>query len=295
MDDVIIRSRYSRSNQSYRKRKYRTRENNRYGTVIRLQILLSIIVFLFIWSYNKIDKPFANYIIDKTKEVLTWNIDFSNILYQINNLYDTDEDKAGNMQELQDKKRTGEEAVEKSDKESEGNTLSDPNRENRNTDNIDNINNIDNIDNNSENSTHSRLDFGIPIEGTVTSYFGEILDPVTGKTKYHGGIDIETTDNAVIRAVEDGEVIEVSEDPMYGKYIKLYHLGNITSIYAHCSEILVTKDMKLKKGEIMGSVGNNEISVGSHLHFEIWKDERPQNPLDFIKISNMTKDINEIL
>ena len=58
----------------------------------------------------------------------------------------------------------------------------------------------------------------------------------------------------------------------------------MSTIYAHCSKIIAEEGQDVKQGEVIAEVGNTGLSVGSHLHFEIWKDGEPVNPLNYIDI-----------
>jgi murein DD-endopeptidase MepM/ murein hydrolase activator NlpD len=69
-----------------------------------------------------------------------------------------------------------------------------------------------------------------------------------------------------------------------GKYIKLKHPGNFVTVYAHCSQLMIKKGQRVKKGDIIAKVGSTGWAIGPHLHFEIWKDSKPYNPLSFIEV-----------
>ncbi|HOJ12420.1 MAG TPA: M23 family metallopeptidase [Clostridiales bacterium] len=271
MDDVIVRSRYSRNNPTYRKRKSRVKENNRLGEIIKIQILVSILIFLIIWGISKIDATITQFITTNAKWVLSSDMDINNIYNQINSMFNIDNGEI-------EKEKENEKGNEKESEDSEK-TITDSAY----------------IENTTGNNKSLELEFIVPVEGVVSSFFGERLDPVTNKLKYHSGIDIETGIDTQIKAVEAGEAIEISEHRMYGRYIKLKHSGGITTVYAHCSKILIKEGTKVSKGDIIAEVGSTGVSTGSHLHFEIWKDERPQNPLEFINVPIITTNSNEIL
>ncbi len=266
MDDVIVRSRYSRNNPSYRKRKSRVKENNRLGEIIKIQFIISILIFVFIWGVSKIDANLTKFIVTNVKWVLSSDIDINTIYSKINSIFNIDNE---NKQKKVD--------------ENVSNDL-----EKTITDSI-------YIENSTGNNESLKLEFILPVEGVVSSFFGERLDPVTNKLKYHSGIDIETGTDSQIKAVENGEVIEVSEHRMYGKYIKIKHFDGVVTVYAHCSKIMVNEGIKVNKGHVIAEVGNTGVSTGSHLHFEVWINGIAENPLEFIKIPIDTSNSNEIL
>jgi len=78
-----------------------------------------------------------------------------------------------------------------------------------------------------------------------------------------------------VKAAAEGEVIEAGENQIYGKYIKIKHGEDIISLYAHCSDLLVSKGQNVKKGETVAKVGNTGTSQEPHLHFEVWEKGHP--------------------
>jgi len=116
------------------------------------------------------------------------------------------------------------------------------------------------------------------------SAFGNRVDPIQKIVKFHYGIDIEAEKGTQIKAALAGEVLVSDTDPTYGKYIKIKHNDGITTVYAHCSSLLVKKGQKVKQGSVIAKVGDTGAAVGPHLHFEVWKDGKPLNPLNFIKV-----------
>jgi murein DD-endopeptidase MepM/ murein hydrolase activator NlpD len=124
-----------------------------------------------------------------------------------------------------------------------------------------------------------------PVSGILSSHFGERIDPFSGSPKFHEGVDIEAVKGAGIKAVLDGTVEEAGSSPSYGNYIKLSHAGGLETIYAHCSSLNVKKGLMVKQGEVIAKVGDSGASVGVHLHFEVLKDGKPVDPLDYIVLA----------
>ena len=75
-----------------------------------------------------------------------------------------------------------------------------------------------------------------------------------------------------------GVVIEVGKSDSLGNYLRLYHGGGMEVLYAHCSEILVQKDVVVKAGETVAKVGNTGDSTGDHLHVEVKVDGVSYDP-----------------
>lgn len=102
----------------------------------------------------------------------------------------------------------------------------------------------------------------------------------------HYGIDIQNKKNTIITSVADGIVIYTGFDPMNGNTIVIQHPGNIISIYKHNEVLLKSVGAKVNIGEAiakMGSSGQNHLQ-SAHLHFELWYNGFPVNPLDYIVI-----------
>ncbi|EYE88844.1 peptidase M23 [Fervidicella metallireducens AeB] len=118
----------------------------------------------------------------------------------------------------------------------------------------------------------------------VTSPFGMRYHPVLHKYKLHTGIDFGVKTGTPIYAMSDGEVIISGNLKGYGYTVAIAHGGGITSLYAHCSKLLVSVGQKVKKGQLIAKSGNTGYSTGPHLHFEIRKDGTPVNPAPYVII-----------
>jgi murein DD-endopeptidase MepM/ murein hydrolase activator NlpD len=125
--------------------------------------------------------------------------------------------------------------------------------------------------------------FIMPIEGEITSEFGQRVHPVFNTVREHNGIDISGEYGDKIKASMAGIVTETGEDPTLGKYIWIVN-GEYKTLYAHCSKIIAQKNQRIEQGDIIAEVGDTGLSSGVHLHFEIWENDIPVNPLD--KIDN---------
>lgn len=121
-----------------------------------------------------------------------------------------------------------------------------------------------------------------PIRGYLSSGFGRRSDPFTGEIEWHYGLDLNASTGTPVRVTADGLVIETATSPTYGKYVVISHgFGKVTR-YAHLSRIDVRRSQRLRRGQVLGLVGNTGRSRAPHLHYEVWVNERAQNPLDHI-------------
>lgn len=112
--------------------------------------------------------------------------------------------------------------------------------------------------------------------GTVTSGFGR-----RGRDE-HDGIDISTVEGAPIRAAADGEVAYSASLPGYGNMIVLIHPRGYATIYAHNERHHVRDGERVRRGQLIGTVGRSGRTTGTNLHFEVRKDNVPYNPLYFL-------------
>ena len=116
----------------------------------------------------------------------------------------------------------------------------------------------------------------------LTSTYGYRQDPFTHVRSAHHGIDLAGPYGLEIHATGDGTVISAGFSPYgYGKEVLVDHGFGYISRYAHMQEIYVRRGQQLKRGEVLGSLGNTGRSTGPHLHYEIRKNGRPVNPFYF--------------
>lgn len=116
----------------------------------------------------------------------------------------------------------------------------------------------------------------------ITSDFGYRISPVSGKAGIHTGIDMAASHGADISAAADGTVLDARWDNSYGNYIKLQHINNTVSIYAHCSELCVEEGDSVSAGDKIARVGSTGASTGNHLHFEVRKGNIRINPFNLL-------------
>ena len=116
----------------------------------------------------------------------------------------------------------------------------------------------------------------------VTSEFGSRSQPVAGASTNHKGLDIGAAMGADIVAADSGTVLFSGNSSSYGKYMVITHGGGITTLYAHCSQLLVKAGASVAKGQVIGKVGSTGVSSGPHLHFEVSVNGVRQNPRNYV-------------
>ena len=122
----------------------------------------------------------------------------------------------------------------------------------------------------------------------VTCKYGMRTHPITGKRKLHTGVDLRAATGTKVYAANKGTVTTSGYSSAWGNYIIISHGGGITTLYAHLSKRSVSKDDKVKQGDIIGYSGNTGYSTAPHLHFEISKNGATYNPLNEFKDFKVT-------
>jgi len=119
--------------------------------------------------------------------------------------------------------------------------------------------------------------------GELVSGFGYRMDPIYKTVKFHDGLDFTAPIQTPIYATGTGKVAElVRMDRGYGNYIILNHGYGYQTLYAHLARFEVKTGQKVKRGQIIGRLGNTGKSSGPHLHYEVIKNGRKMNPVYFI-------------
>lgn len=118
----------------------------------------------------------------------------------------------------------------------------------------------------------------------ITSPYGYRKDPITGKKRFHGGLDLHARSDEVL-AMMEGVVVKVGQDKASGKYVTLRH-GRYTVSYCHLSKILAVKGAVVRPRDVVGITGSTGRSTGEHLHITCRLDGKSVNPtviLDYIE------------
>ncbi len=130
----------------------------------------------------------------------------------------------------------------------------------------------------------------------MASGFGWRSDPFTKARKMHRGMDFTAPKGTPIYASGDGKVSRADNNSSgYGKHIRIDHGYGYVSLYAHMSKYNVKKGQKVKRGDLIGFVGNTGRSEAPHLHYEVWKDKDRINPINFYYGSLSAKEFDNML
>ncbi len=116
----------------------------------------------------------------------------------------------------------------------------------------------------------------------VSSQFGYRVNPVTGVYGMHGGIDLAANSGTQIKPALAGRVIKSKYSSDYGYFIMIDHGDNLTTLYAHCSELISEVGDTVGKDDVIALVGSTGRSTGPHLHFEVRINNVRINPEHFL-------------
>ncbi len=116
---------------------------------------------------------------------------------------------------------------------------------------------------------------------TMASGYGYRSDPIYGTSRFHEGMDFSSAIGTPVYATGAGTVKVAGWESGYGNSIDIDHGYNYLTRYAHLSEILVKPGQQVKRGDLIGKVGNTGKSTGPHLHYEVRHRGVPQNPVNY--------------
>jgi murein DD-endopeptidase MepM/ murein hydrolase activator NlpD len=122
-----------------------------------------------------------------------------------------------------------------------------------------------------------------PLEGRVSSSFGERQDPINGEGAFHSGIDICAPYGTPVRAAADGDVTSAAMANGYGREIMLDHGHDVHTVYGHLSAIAVLPGQHVIRGQVIGYVGQSGRATGPHLHYEVRVHNVPVNPHKYLR------------
>lgn len=126
------------------------------------------------------------------------------------------------------------------------------------------------------------LSWPLPASDYITSGFGHRESPTAGASSNHQGIDIGAATGSSITAADGGTVITASYSSSAGNYVVISHGNGLSTVYMHCSKLLVSEGDTVSKGQTIAKVGSTGYSTGPHLHFGVRKNGSYVNPTDYV-------------
>ena len=121
-----------------------------------------------------------------------------------------------------------------------------------------------------------------PARGFISSSFGARVDPFTGLSRLHEGIDIVARRGTPVMAPADGIVTYAGVDPTLGEMVVIDHGYGVLTRYGHNDTLLVREGQRVKRGDAVSTVGSSGKSTGPHLHYEIRLNDVAVNPLNYV-------------
>jgi murein DD-endopeptidase MepM/ murein hydrolase activator NlpD len=121
------------------------------------------------------------------------------------------------------------------------------------------------------------------VQGEIGSAFGWRLDPLTGRSALHTGLDFQGATGDPILAAAGGVVVTQEYHSDYGNMVEIDHGNELMTRYAHASKVLVKKGDLIKRGQKIAEIGSTGRTTGAHLHFEVLVQGVLQNPQKFLQ------------
>ncbi len=118
--------------------------------------------------------------------------------------------------------------------------------------------------------------------GLLGSAYGWRIDPITGHSALHTGLDFQAEVGSPVLAAAGGVVVAQDVHPAYGNVLEIDHGNGLVTRYAHVSRFVAHKGDLVRRGQKIAEVGSSGRSTGPHLHFEVLVGGIPQNPQKFL-------------
>lgn len=124
--------------------------------------------------------------------------------------------------------------------------------------------------------------FRMPLDGKITSGFGERIHPISNSDSRHYGIDIAGNNGDCVISALPGVVEATGFDAALGNFVKVRHSDTLETVYGHLSAVAVQNGETVDGNTRIGSVGSTGAATGPHLHFEVRENGKSVNPKDWI-------------
>lgn len=247
-----------------------------------IQILVSLSIYLIFYAVQNNNYIFSEDFLNQVNKILSYDMNFPEI-----------------YQELKGKIENGINSIKEKNEEQKIQQENTTN-ENQNANQVNNENAIGGAveENQETNNTQTSgmteeeqqiakiketTTFIKPIEGTISSRYGQREPTTSTVPKNHTGVDIAASTGTKIKSATAGEVVLASEEGDYGKHLKI-QIGEVSIIYAHCNKLYVKQGDIITQGQEIAEVGSTGNSTGPHLHFEIRFSEKTIDPEKILQL-----------
>ena len=246
-----------------------------------IQILVCMVLYLIVYTIQNNSYVFSEDFINKANEILSYDTNFSEIYNNLKNgilsLLPKENNEVVNVEENNNTQNEQNNelqnsiggAVEENSNEVSNEEVEPKQELSQTEQDIINIKNT--------------TTFIKPVEGVVSSKFGNRETATGDVPKNHTGTDIAANLGTKIKSATNGEVVLASEEGDYGKHLKI-QIGDVSIIYAHCNNLYVKQGDMVVQGQEIAEVGSTGNSTGPHLHFEIRYQERKIDPESILEL-----------
>ena len=240
-----------------------------------IQMLISVAIYLVIYAIQNNQYVFSEDFINKANEILSYDTNFIE-------LYEMTKNQIMGWMKPEEKQEEKQEEVKEEQQPQEGELQDAIGGAEANIENIPEAKLLSPEEQEIQ-TIKDTTSFIKPIQGVITSSYGQ-RDTATGNVpKNHTGTDIAADMGTKIVAATEGEVVLASEEGDYGKHLKI-QIGEVSIIYAHCNQLYVKQGDKISQGQEIAEVGTTGNSTGPHLHFEIRISEKTVDPQRILEL-----------
>ena len=246
-----------------------------------IQILVCMVLYLIVYTIQNNSYVFSEDFINKANEILSYDTNFSEIYNNLKNgilsLLPKENNEVVNVEENNNTQNEQNNELQ--------NSIGGAVEENSNEINTEEIEPKQELSQTEQDiiNVKNTTTFIRPVEGVISSKFGNRETATGNVPKNHTGTDIAANLGTKIKSATNGEVVLASEEGDYGKHLKI-QIGEVSIIYAHCNNLYVKQGDMVVQGQEIAEVGSTGNSTGPHLHFEIRYQERKIDPESILEL-----------
>ena len=246
-----------------------------------IQILVCMVLYLIVYTIQNNSYVFSEDFINKANEILSYDTNFSEIYNNLKNgilsLLPKENNEVVNVEENNNTQNEQNNELQ--------NSIGGAVEENSNVVNTEEVEPKQELSQTEQDiiNVKNTTTFIKPVEGVISSKFGNRETATGNVPKNHTGTDIAANLGTKIKSATNGEVVLASEEGDYGKHLKI-QIGEVSIIYAHCNNLYVKQGDMVVQGQEIAEVGSTGNSTGPHLHFEIRYQERKIDPESILEL-----------
>ena len=246
-----------------------------------IQILVCMVLYLVVYTIQNNSYVFSEDFINKANEILSYDTNFNEIYNNLKNgilsLLPKENNEVVNVEENNNTQNEQNNELQ--------NSIGGAVEENSNEVNTEEVEQKQELSQTEQDiiNIKNTTTFIKPVEGVISSKFGNRETATGNVPKNHTGTDIAANLGTKIKSATNGEVVLASEEGDYGKHLKI-QIGDVSIIYAHCNNLYVKQGDMVVQGQEIAEVGSTGNSTGPHLHFEIRYQERKVDPESILEL-----------